>query len=219
MFLEKIQSTIGLIEEVQDNKLKENENENIAKRNTIFFDTLDKLTPSIKSYILVRKNFDFILQPNTYDKLKSAIEYSKKTFEDGKAINPTKFKQQVDTFLTAVEQEWSEFYKTSNSELISGLNILVLVHPYPITVRNCITVLNKCEKWPLTQETIDSYKETIEKARKYLKEMRFDDEIKEFLKKVQDKKATLKDVSPSIMKWIESESISDKVSLSIKNTV
>ena len=109
--------------------------------------------------------------------------------------------------------------QNSNSELINGLNIIVLVHPTPTVVKNCIAAFNKCEKWPLTQESIDAYKEARLKANELLREMRFDDEIRDFLIKVRDKRATLTDITPSILEWIQSENISDKVSLSIRNTV
>ena len=100
--------------------------------------------------------------------------------------------------------------------MINGLNIIVLVHQAPNDVRKCITALNKCEKWPLSQEAIDGYTEAIQKADELMKEMRFDDEVKDFLIKVRDKKATLTDLTPSILEWIRSENISDKVSLSIR---
>ena len=49
MLHEKIQSTIALIEDVVDNRQKENDNANAAKRNSTFFDSLTKLTPSFTS--------------------------------------------------------------------------------------------------------------------------------------------------------------------------
>ena len=217
MLREKIQSTIGLIEDVVDNRQKETDNAATAKRNSIFFDSFEKLTPSITSYILARKNFSFTLQANTDASLRYVMEYSKTTFDKSKAVNPSAFKQKAELFIDAITQEWAAFYKSNNIELISGLNIIVLVHPTPNIVRNCIMTLNKCEKWPLTQDIIDAYKDAVQNANNLLKEMRFDDEIKDFLIKVRDKKATLADLTPSILEWIKSKDISDKVCLSIKN--
>lgn len=219
MLHEKIQSTIGLIEDVVDNRQRENDNANAAKRNSTFFDCFANLTPSIISYILIKKNFNFILQSNTAATLQEIINYSKTTFDNAKAVNPAPFSKKADLFIDSISKEWETFYKEKNSELINGLNIIVLVHPSPTVVRNCITVFNKCEKWPLTQKNIDSYMEARNKAEELLKEMRFDDEIKDFLIKVRDKKATLIDITPSILEWIHAENIADKVSLSIKNTM
>ena len=49
--------------------------------------------------------------------------------------------------------------------------------------------------------------------------MKFDNEIMNFLIKVREKRATLTDITPSILEWIRAENIADKVSLSIKNTL
>ena len=219
MLHEKIQETIGLIEDVIDNMQKENENANTAKRNSIFFDSYDKLTHSITSYILAKRNFGFVLQANTSASLKDLMNYSKTTLDNAKAVNPTPFKQKSEIFIDSITREWGIYYKKSNSELIDGLNIIVLVHSTPAVVRSCIATFNKCEKWPLTQESIDSYKKARKKADGLLKEMKFDDEIRDFLIKVRDKRATLTDITPSILEWIQSENISDKVSLRIRNTM
>ena len=217
MLHEKIQSTIGLIDDVIDNRQKDSDNANTAKRNNTFFDSLAKLTPSVTSFILAKKNFGFSLQSNTAAGLHDLMNYAKTTFTNEKAVNPVPFKQKVDAFVEAIAKEWEIFYKANNSELINGLNIIVLMHPTPIIVRSCITAFNKCEKWPLTQESIDSYKVARQKADDLLKEMKFDDEIRDFLVKVRDRKATLTDITPSILEWIQAENIADKVSLSIRN--
>lgn len=219
MLRQKIQSTIGLIDDVVDNRQKENDNANTAKRNSIFFDSLAKLTPLITSYILAKKNFSFTLQSNTSATLRDLMNYSKNTFDNEKAVNPTPFKQKSEVFVESIAKEWEAFYKANNSELINGLNIIVLVHPTPNVVRSCISAFKKCEELPLTSESIETYKEARQKADELLKEMRFDDEIRDFLIKVRDKRATLTDITPSIMQWIQSENIADKVGLSIRNTI
>lgn len=219
MLHEKIQATIGLIEDVVDNKQKETDNANTAKRNSTFFDSYVKLKPYITSYILAKRNLGFVLQASTYDSLIDLMNYSKTTFDNAKAVNPAHFKQKSELFINSIKNEWETYYKNSNSELINGLNIIVLIHSTPAIVRSCIATFNKCEKWPLTQESVDAYKEARLKADALLKEMRFDDEIRDFLIKVRDKRATLTDITPSILEWIQSENISDKVSLSIRNII
>lgn len=219
MLHEKIQATIGLIEDVVDNKQKENDNANTAKRNSTFFDSYAKLIPYITSYILAKRYFGFDLQESTKKSLRDLMNYSKTTFDNAKAVNPAHFKQESELFINSIKKEWETYYKNKNSELINGLNIIVLIHSTPAIVRSCIATFNKCEIWTLTQESVDAYKEARLKADALLKEMRFDDEIRDFLIKVRDKRATLTDITPSILEWIQSENISDKVSLSIRNII
>lgn len=215
----KLLSTIDLIEKVETNKQTEKRNSDIAKINSMFFDSLEKLIPSIRSYILVKRNFDFMFQTDTAELLQYLIDYSNNVFNNKVVSNLKTFKNKSDEFVNKAEKEWETFCKEKNSELVSGLNIIVLVYRDPNVVKCCINALNKCEKWPLTQGVIDLYDKAYKQADVLLNEMHFDDEIRDFLIKVRDKNATLADITPPIMDWIRAENISDKVSLGIKNTM
>lgn len=215
----KLLSTIELIEKVEANKQTEKRNSDIAKINSMFFDSLEKLIPSIRSYILVKRNFNFVFQTNTAEILQYLIDYSNNVFNNKVVSNPKTFKNKSDEFVNKAEKEWETFCKEKNSELVSGLNIIVLVYRDPAVVKCCINALNKCEKWPLTQGIIDLYNKAHQQGDVLLNEMHFDDEIRDFLIKVRDKNATLADITPPIMDWIRAENIADKVSLGIKNTM
>ena len=77
MLKNKINTTIGLIDDVVDNKNIANENANVAKRNSSFFDSLEKVTPMVQSYILARKNFSFNESEALSLKLHDIMNYSK----------------------------------------------------------------------------------------------------------------------------------------------
>lgn len=219
MLHRKICSTIELIEDVSENQKIENENSDIANKNSIFFDSLKGLLDSIQSYAIAKKNFNFSLDENTEKLLKDLISYSKNAFDNEKVVNPKSFKQRSDTFIELISKEWNDFYKEENGELKNELNIITLVHPNSSEVKNCIIALNRCGKWPLTQENVSWYEKAKKSADEFIKEIRFDNEIKEFLIKVRDKKATLADISSSILEWIKSENISEKITLTIKTIV
>ena len=216
MLQKKINSTISLIEDVVYNKNIATEHENLARINSSFFDSLDRLTPTIQSYILAKKNFNFVITDFSNSKMRELISYSKETFNNSKAVKPDAFRKKVDSFIEEISLEWVTYFKNDNHELLSGLNIMVPVHSTPIVIKNCINTLRKCEKWPLNQEMINDYLLEKQKAEKLLKEMHFDDDIKEFLKKVTSRTATIADLTPQILDWIRFEDISYKIALTIK---
>lgn len=216
MLQKRINSTIGIIDDVVDNRNIANENVNVAKRNSLFFDSLEKVTPMVQSYILAKKNFSFNESEALSLKLHDIMNYSKDTFSISKAINPDSFRKKCDSFISEITAEWSTFFKKEHHELLSGLNIMLPVHSSPIVVKNCIANIKKCEKWPLTADVVNSYLNAKQQANELLKEMRFDDDIKFFLQKVLLRTATLSDLTPTILEWINAESISDKIFLSIK---
>ena len=75
------------------------------------------------------------------------------------------------------------------------------------------SLLNKRQK---TDSRFNWYHNIKQQANELLEEMRFDDDIKSFLQKVALRTATLADLTPQILEWINSESIADKIGLSIK---
>lgn len=219
MLYEKMQSTIELIEDVCDNKKIFNNNKNTANKNTIFFDSFEKLSPYIKSYVLAKKNFNFALNEEMTTLLQYLMSYSKKAFDSKKVVDPNSFMKKSQSFIRLIDNGWNDFFEIKNSEMIDELNIIALVYPYPSKVRNCIKAFNDCKKLPLTQEKINEYENAKKSTENIISEIRFDKEIKEFLIKVRDKKATFADISPSILEWIKSENISEKITLNIKNVV
>ena len=216
MLQKKINSTIGLIDDVVDNRNIANENESAARRNSSFFDSLEKLTPTVQSYILAKKNFNFDTSEALSLKLHDIMNYSKETFSNSKAVNPDSFRKKCDLFISEIMIEWETFFKKDHHELLSGLSIIIPVHSNPMIVKNCVANIKKCEKWPLTLDSVSSCLNAKKMANELIEGMRLDDDIKLFLQKVSSRTATLADITPQIMEWINSENISDKIALSIK---
>lgn len=216
MLQKKINSTIGLIDDVVDNRNIANENESAARRNSSFFDSLEKLTPTVQSYILAKKNFNFDTSEALSLKLHDIMNYSKETFSNSKAVNPDSFRKKCDSFISEIMIEWETFFKKDHHELLSGLSIIIPVHSNPMIVKNCVANIKKCEKWPLTLDSVSSCLNAKKMANELIEGMRLDDDIKLFLQKVSSRTATLADITPQIMEWINSENISDKIALSIK---
>lgn len=216
MLQKKINSTIGLIDDVVDNRNIANENESAARRNSSFFDSLEKLTPTVQSYILAKKHFNFDTSEALSLKLHDIMNYSKETFSNSKAVNPDSFRKKCDSFISEIMIEWETFFNKDHHELLSGLSIIIPVHSNPMIVKNCVANIKKCEKWPLTLDSVSSCLNAKKMANELIEGMSLDDDIKLFLQKVSSRTATLADITPQIMEWINSENISDKIALSIK---
>lgn len=216
MIRTKIQNTIGLIEEVVDNRKLTNENQDLARRNNLFFNSLNKLSPTIVSYILVHDNFSFTLSYDLLRQMRDLMEYVKKSFDEAKAVDPQSFSNKVDTLNKSVSEEWSCFFHSNNDELINGMNIMTAFYEKPSMVRGYISTMKRCEKWPLNQEKINELLSAKIKSKSLLDEMKFDENIKAFLQNVSNGNATMSSLTPEIYEWICSENIGDKIALSIR---
>ena len=216
MLQKKIHKTVSLIDDVMANRDINNQNKSIARINKVFFDNLEELIPLLASYIMVKRQFGFELPENVRVRLKSAMQYAKTAYDEKKAVSPDSFRKNVTQLCSEMPQEWEKFYKEKTAELIDGLTILIPVHSAPTVVRNCLNVLKKCEKFPLDHKMIDDYFSAEKQAHELLDEMHFSDDIKAFLEKVSQKRATLEDLTPEILEWIRSEGIAGKIGLMIK---
>lgn len=218
MLTNKLQEAVRLIDKVSEQKDIAGRNEATARRNNTFFDNLNKLNMIVESYALAHKYFHLKMSNESYRLMCECMEYAQKTFMESYATNPTAFKKNIETLSESLPKEWTSFFDAISSPLLDELKTLVLIHPNPRTIQNCIQKINKCKQWPLTQEAVESYNTAVINAKLFLDEVHYTGEIKEFLTKVSKKTATLYDLSPTVLEWIKNEGIEDKITLGISNT-
>ena len=213
MLQNKIQSAMGLIQDVCDNREKQNEHEKIAKRNTLFFDALKPLSQTVKSYITVHNYFSCTLAEENMHKLNELMNYAQNSISSKKAVNPEAFGKNVTELTGKVSDAWKLFFHDRFDNLISGLSIMMAVHPDPKQIPLLINSLKKCEKWPLDKDAVINFQAKEKEANDLLKNMEFDAEIRDFLEKVSSKSATINDMTQEVYQWLIKEKIAGKIRL------
>ena len=219
MLQNKIQSAMGLIQDVCDNREKQNEHETIAKRNTQFFEALKPLSQTVNSYITAHNYFSFTLEEENMNKLNELMDYAQKSISSKKAVSPEAFGKNVTELTGKVSDAWRLFFHDRFDNLISGLSIMMAVHPDPKQIPLLINSLKKCEKWPLDKESVSGFQAKEKEANDLLNSMEFDADIREFLKKVSNQSATVNDMTLQVYNWLVKEKAASKLGLYIKNDV
>ena len=219
MLQNKIQSAMGLIQDVCDNREKQNEHETIAKRNTLFFDALKLLSLTVKSYTTAHNYFSFTLDEENMHKLNKLMKYAHQSISNKKAVNPQEFSKDVTEFTGNVSNIWKKFFHDRYDNLLSGLSMMMAVYSDPKRVRILISSLKKCEKWPLDKESVSGFQAKEKEANDLLNSMEFDADIREFLKKVSNQSATVNDMTLQVYNWLVKEKAASKLGLYIKNDV
>ena len=213
MLQNKIQSAMGLIQDVCDNREKQNEHETIAKRNTQFFEALKPLSQTVKSYITAHNYFSFTLEEENMHKLNELMKYAQNSISSKKAVSPEAFGKNVTELTGKVSDAWKLFFHDRFDNLISGLSIMMAVHPDPKQIPLLINSLKKCEKWPLDKDSVSIFQAKEKEANDLLKNMEFDVEIRNFLEKVSSKSATINDMTQEVYQWLIKEKIAGKIRL------
>lgn len=218
MLQEELNECRILMTEVSQNKQKDNEHQNVVRRNNTFFDAYNSyFVPIIKGYAMCKKYKHINFSEKTIEELEKYIEYSKKTFEQKTVINPKKYQDGVKELSASIQREW----KTQTDEYLMGvkeeLGILKLVSNEKLEIQKILQCMNNFSNWPEDERVISQYEKANAKAKEILEKMEFDDVIAGFLKKVKDKEASLLDLTDPIIAWIKKEELSGNIMLSIKN--
>lgn len=218
MLQEELNECRILMTEVSQNKQKDNEHQNVVRRNNTFFDAYNSyFVPIIKGYAMCKKYKHVNFSKKTIEELEKYIEYSKKTFEQKTVINPKKYQDGVKELSASIQREW----KTQTDEYLMGvkeeLGILKLVSNEKLEIQKILQSMNNFSNWPEDEGVIRQYEKANAKAKEILEKMEFDDVIAGFLKKVKDKEASLLDLTDPIIAWIKKEELSGNIMLSIKN--
>lgn len=218
MLQEKLNECRILMTEVAQNKQKDNEHQNIVKRNNTFFDLYNNyFVPIVKGYAVCKKYKHVKFSEKTIEELNKYIEYSKKTFEQKTVINPKKYQDGVKELSNSIKEEWKNQTEEYLMEIKEELGILKLVSNEKLEIQKILHCLNNFSNWPEDESVINQYEEANKKAKEILSKMEFDDVIVGFLKKVKDKEASLADLTDPIIKWIKKEQLLGNIMLSIKN--
>lgn len=214
---EKLNTCRMLMEEVSRNKVKDQENENIAKKNNTFFDAYQNIfCPLLKSYIATLELSDYKITASLVKELVNCIDDSKKTFVNQMVIDANKYSLDVKKLNNKFAEEWEKITSENLVEIKENLGILKLVCNNKTEIQSVLYCLNSISKWPVSNETIEQFTNAKKRAEEILEDMEFDDEIEEFLRKVKDKQASLLDLTDPIISWIRKENLSGNIMISIK---
>lgn len=218
MLQERLNECRLLMTEVSQNKQKDNEQQNVVRKNNTFFDTYNNFfVPIIKGYAQCKKYDHICFSEKTIEDLHKYIEYSKKTFDQKIVMNPTNYQEGVKKLSAKIQAEWKSQTDDFLADIKEELSILKLVSNEKQEIQKILICLNNFSNWPDNENITIQYDIASQKAKDILSRMEFDDEIAQFLKKVKNKEATLLDLSDSIIAWIRKENLSENIILGIKS--
>lgn len=197
----------------------EEEKRNIVKKNNSFFQSYDRLKVILTCYKLIRESTGFVLSNDAHKLLIDTISDVKTIFELENVIRLEAFKKNVDILERKIPDEWKIYISNKSVQVLDDISILrqVADNGDQISLKNSQTSIKKCiDSWPLSQEIIDDYNVACENLKDYRNRISFDDEVEAFLRKVSTKTATLEDLSPKVMDWIDKENFKSRIGLVIK---
>lgn len=189
----------------------------IVKNNNTFFDNfLQSWFIFVNSYLQILKFESFSLPDDIKNRIKVLGEYVKTTFNTKKVEKPISHNNELSKLSTDIEILWKNFAYSITNEVLEQLGIYSLVCNNKKHVNEIISNINSINKWPINEADYNKFTVRFEQGKKLLLNMNFTTEVEEFLKKVKDKKASLLDLTPEVLKWIKDGNLENNIMLSIK---
>lgn len=198
------------------NQNKAGEISTMAKSNNTFFDSYDKLLLNLNSWRLAVKHFDLHLQDNDKNLLKDCLNMAKDNYSSKSVKLAESFKGKVSRLCLNMANAWNLFSETMENETIDKLTILRVIANDKRTINNILIAFSEVKNWRLTEQAVQNFLNSKEKAANILESMHFDKAIEDFLRKVSNHEATFLDLNDEIIEWIRKEGLERNISINIK---
>lgn len=217
MLGEQINDAINLMDTVFKIKDKEAAKKYTAQTNNTFFSAFDIFSACMESYLRLKDaglwTKDGINSDKEFTQLCNDI---KTAFKQGKVSRVDSINRTVTKLNSDLHDQWKAMYESATQKTIDDLKIMEQVSDQRMQLRTMRSGIENLQNWPVTEDALLKYKKAIDQSAQFLKNVKFDQDIETFLKKVSEKSATLSDLTPSIITWLQNENLTDRISLTIK---
>lgn len=125
----------------------------------------------------------------------------------------TSISQKNELIVTTMGNLWQSFYRDNTNNTIGLLNIVRATNPKVID--SCIYEINLAANLPNKAATIKNLKKQLTTANQIIDNLKLNDAIIEFLKKINSGNATILDLNEQVLVWIKEEQLENKIKLSM----
>ena len=187
-----------------------------AKNRNTFFDSLTRFITIMNSLHCTKCFNDFSLTAESKELMKKCWENISNTFETEKITNPVTFRNDVNKLEGLIGDLWKCYISGKDLEMLDMLEIFAQVCNNKKEIQDIVVSIRGLNTWPINDSLVQRYNNRIKQGKKKIEENHFDHEIEVFLRKVKEKQASLLDLNPTILKWIQDNDLGKNISLSIR---
>ena len=128
------------------------------------------------------------------------------------SIKVEKGEQDMRKLQVAVKKEWSAFYSAFTRDTVNTLKVISGIDKE--TTTECLRRIQAASEWEADKSVYEQMVSAIEDANVFISNLKMDQLVIDFLRKMNLGRATLADLTPNVSEWIQKESIESKIRLS-----
>ena len=220
MIIDQLMENCDHAEQLADRKKAEANVEEQKQLENDFINQFNLFMNNIELLYAMNNMIEIKLDDKVIKELEDMAEQGKRVYEEGFIGGESQVTVKIKKMnyeISMLGKKWRSNYK--NSTLINNLvQMLQLIEPTQESkqrvknlVKNLRTIDELTSNATITQ--VSNASDAYNEAEKLIQQMDLDENIKSFLKKVSEKIATLSDINPEVMEWLQKYNLKDKMKI------
>ena len=221
MLIDLLNQNIIAMKEIYELEKSSNDVQKQEKNDKIFADVVNENHIMVKAIDSSMSQVGFATSEEARNKVIKFLKSSSDAVAIGMVQESTaSFLQKEELAIKKlILQEWSEYYHKIADQKINMLQTIKGIAPEREKVDYASNKIAKGALWNFKQDNLDKMEKGLREADEIINRLGFDrdgTEILDFLKKVASGKASVKDLTPDILKWLTEKNMTTKLAVSFR---
>lgn len=121
--------------------------------------------------------------------------------------------KKIESLKNALSDNWNSFYEKYSSNTVGLLKMVSVFNP--VQINDCLKKMDSAKVFMQEESKIEDFAKQLKRAETIISNLEMDDEITDFLKKVNSGDATLLDLNENILAWLRKENFEGKIKICI----
>lgn len=215
MLNELLTTKIQVIKEYADLKTKESNKKKQEAIDLNFKEKIKSINSTIRLVSTFKDELSFQIDNESIQGLKLFLEEIqtnlKNNYVDQNIVDSIFQKNEL--IVRAMRNLWPGFYRDNIINTVGLLKVVRATNPKVID--SCINEINLAANLPNKVLTVKNLKKQLIIANQIIGNLKLNDAIIEFLKKINNGSATILDLNEEVLVWIKDEQLENKIKLSM----
>lgn len=207
------------IKEMKDLRLREERRDNKAAQDVLdlkFKNLTERITLMMLALQYSKKNMSFRLNDVDLDTIAELLTSHKAAIQSGYADKDAVSKVEMDLkgIENSIRKEWTKHYSSLTSSTVSTLKVIADIDEDKVS--DCLEGIGCGATWTTDLNEFQEMNKGLSDANTLISGLGLDDQIIQFLQKMNNGKATVVDLDEKVMSWLKTEALEKKVKLSFR---
>lgn len=221
MLIDLLDQSIVAMKEIHELEKSSNDVQKQERNDRIYESAVDEGYFIITAVSKGMKQLQFSVSLELKSRMKMILKASSDAVDRGMVQETTAnyIQREVNGIKKSILQEWSEYYHKIADQKISMLQTVKGIVPEKEKVDYASNKIKLGASWEFKQDNLDKMKKGLQEADSIIENLGLGitgEEIIEFLKKVASGRASVNDLTPTVLNWLTDKNMTSKLAISFR---